>query len=184
MDTDSPVKDILYQELENISEKQIQLEISKNNSSKIISDIISKCLPKIQNITQNIDEDVGIFAESLMHYLLTLSLISSQRKIIENDVEIDIVLPDLKTLSSNPNDSLVIFFPKSNDKNFIQKRIQDLEKIQQVKENIWIVMLEDLGFRNKTYQIRNFDDSFIHILNDINAFFSSKKKNKFKIMKS
>lgn len=184
MDTDSPVKDILYQELENITEKQIQLEISKNNSSKIISKIISKCLPKIQNISQNIDEDVGIFAESLMHYLLTISLISSQRKIVQNDVEIDIVLPDLKTLSSNPKDSLVIFFPKSNDKNFIQKKIQNLEKIQQVKENIWIVMLEDLGFKSKIYQIRNFDNSFVHILNDINGFFSSKKKNKFKIMKS
>ena len=33
MDTTSPIKDILYQEITNISEDKIQLEISKNNSS-------------------------------------------------------------------------------------------------------------------------------------------------------
>jgi len=43
MDTNSPVKDILYQEITNISEDKIKLEISKNNSSKIISQIISNC---------------------------------------------------------------------------------------------------------------------------------------------
>ena len=43
MDADSPIKDILYQEITNISEDKIQVEISKNNSSKIISQIISKC---------------------------------------------------------------------------------------------------------------------------------------------
>jgi len=72
MNTNSPVKDILYQEIANISEDTIQLEISKNNSSKIISQIISKCTTKIQKISTSIDEDLGNFAEGLMHYLLTV----------------------------------------------------------------------------------------------------------------
>ena len=89
MDTDSPVKDILYQELSEITEKKIQLEISKNNSKNILSEIISNCYPKIEQISHNLDEDLGIFSESLMHYFLTLAIIPSQRKISEKGIEIE-----------------------------------------------------------------------------------------------
>ena len=184
MDTDSPVKDILYQELDNITENKIQIEISKNNSSKIISEIISKCFPKIQQISLNIDEDLGIFAESLMHYFLALAIIPSQRKISQKDVEIDIVIPDLRTLKSNPKDSLIIVFPKSNNKNLIKKRILDLEIIHRVKENIWIVSNEDLEFTNRTYLIKDGKNSFNEILDDINEFYSSRKQSKLKFIKS
>ena len=184
MDTTSPVKDILYQEIANISEDAIQLEISKNNSSKIISQIISNCSPKIQKISTNINEDLGVFAEGIMHYLLTISLIPSQRKISKNNVEIDIVIPDILTLNSNPKDSLIILFPKSKNDNLIKKRILALETIQPIKENIWIVLNHNLQFRNQTYLIQNEDNSLNTILDDINKFYSSRKQNKLKIMKS
>jgi hypothetical protein len=184
MDTDLLVKDILYQELSNITENKIQLEISKNNSSKIISEIISKCYSKILQISLNIDEDLGIFAESLMHYFLTLAIIPSQRKISYKNIEIDIVIPDLRTLQSNPNDSLIIAFPKSRDKKLIKKRILDLEKIHAVKENIWLVLNENFEFKNRTYLINNGINSLNKILDDINEFYSSRKQSKFKFIKS
>jgi len=185
MDTNSTVKDILYQEITNISEDKIQLEISKNNSSKIISQIISKCAPKIRKISTSIDEDLGNFAEGLMHYLLTVSLIPSQRKISKkNNVEIDIVIPDVLTLNSSPKDSLIILFPKSKNENLIKKRISELETIQPIKENIWVVLHHNLQFKNQTYLIQNDDSSLNKILDDINKFYSSRKQNKLKIIKS
>jgi len=184
MDADSPIKDILYQEITNISEDKIQVEISKNNSSKIISQIISKCSPKIRKISTSIDEDLGIFAEGLMHYLLTVSLIPSQRKISKNNIEIDIVIPDILTLNSNPKDSLIIVFPKSKNKNLIRKRILELETIQPIKENIWLVLDHNLQFKNQTYLIQNDNNSLNRILDDINKFNSPRKQNKLKIMKS
>ena len=184
MDTDSPVKDILYQELANFSEEKIQLEISKSNSKKILTEIISKCYPKIQQISLNLDEDFGVFAESLMHYFLTLAMIPSQRKVSQKDSEIDIAIPDLKTVQKNPKDSLVIIFPKSKDKNFIRKRISDIEKIHSVKENIWLVLHENLQFKNKTYLINDTSKSLAGILNDIDEFYSSRKQSKLKFVKS
>ncbi len=184
MNTNSPVKDILYQEIANISEDVIQLEISKNNSSKIISQIISKCTTKIQKISTSFDEDLGIFAEGLMHYLLTVSLIPSQRKISKNNVEIDIVIPDILTLNSNPKDSLIILFPKSKNENMIKKRISELERIQPIKENIWVVLHHNLQFKNQTYFIQNDDNSLNRILDDINKFNFSRKQNRLRIMKS
>jgi len=184
MDTDSPVKDILYQEITNISEDKIHLEISKNNSSIIISQIISKCTPKIQKISTSIDEDLGSFAEGLMHYLLTISLIHSQRKISKNNIEIDIVIPDIITLNSSPKDSLIILFPKSKNKNQIKKKIEEIETIQPIKENIWVVLHHNLQLGTRTYLIQNYENSLNKILEDINKFYSSRKQNKLKIMKS
>ena len=184
MDTDSPVKDILYQELSNVTENKIQLEISKNNSSKIISEIVSKCYPKIQEISLNIDEDLGVFAESLMHYFLTIAIIPSQRKVLLKDIEVDIVIPDLRTLQSNPKNSLIIAFSKSKNKNLVKNKILELEKIHTVKENIWLISHEDLELKNRTYKIKNNSNSLSKILDDINEFYSSRKQNKFKFIKS
>ena len=175
MDTDSPVKDILYEEISKISENTIQLEISKGNSSKIITNLISNCLPRIERISQNVEEDYGVFAESLIHYFLKLAIISSQRKVSQENIEVDIVIPDLKTLEKNPNDALIIIFPKSNDNNFIQNRISEIKKIQTIKQNIWVVMHGTVDLENRIYQIKNNRNSFNKILDDIKEFFSSKK---------
>lgn len=184
MELGTPVKDILYQELAKITEEKIQLEISKNKSSKIISEIISKCYPKISQISHNMDEDLGIFAESLMHFLFTIAIIPTQRKIFLENIEIDIVIPNLKTLKKNPKDSLIIVFPKTNNRNLIQKRIVELENIHSIKDNIWLVLQNDLKFKNKTFEINNDEKSLIKILDEINEFYSSRKQTKFKIIKS
>ena len=184
MKIDYSVKDLLYQELAKITEEKIQLDISKGRSSKSIVEIMSRCHPKILQSGGNIDENVGIFAESLMHYLLTISLIPSQRKVSQNNVEIDIIIPDLKTLNSNPKDSIIIYFPKIGNEERIKHGILKLEKIQPVKENIWLVLLSDLQIKNKTYHTDNNDGSFTKILDDITEFLSSRKQSKFKIIKS
>jgi len=62
MESESPVKDVLYRELAKLTEKKIQSEISKNNSSKIINEIISNCYSKILQITGEKDENFGIFS--------------------------------------------------------------------------------------------------------------------------
>ena len=81
MESDSPVKDLLYQEIVKITEKKIELELSKNNSSKIINEIITNCSSKILQFPGDRDENFGVLAESLMHYLLTISLIKRKRKV-------------------------------------------------------------------------------------------------------
>lgn len=183
MEKDYSVKNLLYQELDKIPEEKIQLGISKGHSSKIIDEIISNCYPKILQIGGNIDENLGIFAESLMHYLLTISLIPSQRKVSQNNVEIDIIIPDLKTLNSNPKDSIIIYFPKVGNDVMIEHGLLKLEKIQPAKENIWLVLRADLQMKNRTYHIDNYG-SFTKILDDITEFLSSRKQSKLKIVKS
>lgn len=183
MESDSPVKDLLYQELAKITEQKIQLEISKNNCSKVINEIISNCNSKILKIPGNRDENFGILAESLMHYLLTISLIPSQRKVTTGNVEVDIVIPDLKKLKENPKDSLIISFPKSANPDKINQIISEIKKITN-EGNIWLVLHTDLHVNNKKYLIGTENDSFNNIIEDIIDFLSKRKQSKLKILKS
>jgi len=184
MKIDYSVKDLLYQELAKITEEKIQLDISKGHGSKSIAKIMSSCYPKILQIGGNVDENTGVFAESLMHYLLTISIIQIQRKVSQNNKEIDIIIPDLKTLNSNPKDSIVIYFPKVGNEVMIKHGILKLEKIQPVKDNIWLVLHPDLQMKNRTYNIDNYESSFTKILDDITEFLSLRKQSKLKIIKS
>jgi len=102
----NPVKDYLFDYLSKNDEK-IQKLISDQKFSEIIDDVITNCYDKIITLGEK-DESVGILATGLLHFLLTNALLTSQRKIEYNGVEIDIVIPDLKTLEKDPKQSLII----------------------------------------------------------------------------
>lgn len=133
-DEDSPpVKDILYHALDKFSlEKQ-----TTNKFSNFTRTIVEYCLPKITKLDADQDESLCSFAEGLLHYILTNALIPSQRKVTVKGVEIDITIPDARTLSIRPKDGLVVFFVKT--KNGLDERLSKIRMIQPQNENIWIV---------------------------------------------
>lgn len=178
----SPIKEMLYEQINSISEQKIQTEISKNNTAGVIRQMVSSCHPRIARLGGDQHENFEAFAESLMHYLLTNALITSQRKVAPKSVEVDIVIPDVRTLVSSPKDALVIIFPKTKNAGNILESLDKIKTIQPVKENIWLVQKTSLGLDYKTYEIEN-GCSFSNIINDINAFCSSKTQSKFKIFK-
>lgn len=178
----SPIKDILYEQINTISERKIQEEISKNNTSHIIREMMDGCSPKIRALDGNQHGNFEAFAESLMHYLLTNALIQSQRKVTHNSTEIDIVIPDLRTLVSSPKDALIIFFPKTDDVRTMQESLRKIEAVQPIKENIWLVKKASLGTQHIVYAIDG-ACSFSNIIDDINRFMSSRTQSKFKIFK-
>lgn len=179
----SPIKDILYDTINQISESKIQTEISSGKKQKIIIEILQWCIPKITKLDGDKHENFGAFAESLLHYLLTNALIPSQRKITIKDTEIDIVIPDSRTLGSAPKDSLVLYFAKTNNIHTITESIARLENIQPHKDNIRIVAKTKLAIPYKIYDI---DDAsnFATILDDIDGFLASRPQSKFRIFRT
>lgn len=180
MDEPSPIKDRLYQTLDRISETRIQQEIAQNNSSYLIRRILSES--NIDKLEGESTENYETFAESLMHYILTNALIPSQRKITLNQIEIDIVIPDTRTLGTSKKDAIIILFPKTNNMTAIKTRLEKIHTVQPIKENIWLVQKSNLGLPYKTYEIIN-NGTFANIINDIQDITSSKPQSKFKIFK-
>ncbi|MEK0320855.1 MAG: hypothetical protein QQN61_07160 [Nitrosopumilus sp.] len=176
----NPVKDYLFDYLSK-SEERIQKLISEKKFSEIIDDVIENCYDKIIRLGEK-DESVGVLGTGLLHYLLTNALINSQRKVEHKGIEIDIVIPDIKTLEKDPKKTLLICIPKSSNKKIVEKIISQLEKIQSEKENIWVVLSENISINKKYFVLSKENNSFSKIIFEIAQFSNVHGTNKFKIL--
>ena len=177
----NPVKDHLFDYLSK-SEERIQKLIIDKKFSEIIDDVIENCYDKIITLGEK-DESIGVLATGLLHYLLTNALINSQRKVECQGIEVDIVIPDIKTLEKDPKKALLICIPKSSSKKIIEEKISQLEKIQSEKENIWVVLSENVSINKKSFVLSKENNSFSKIIFEIAQFSNVRGTNKFKILR-
>ena len=177
----NPVKDYLFEYISK-SEEKLQKLIVDKKFSEIIDDVIKNCYDKIIAIGEK-EESIGVLATGLLHFLLTSALLTSQRKIVYHEIDIDIVIPDLKTLEKDPKKTLIIYVIKTADKNSIKQKLNKLEKIQPEKQNIWLVSSQSLDFKKKSYIIDKENNTFSKIIFDIAQFVNVQGQDKFKILR-
>jgi len=175
----NPIKEYLF---DYIKSKKIQELTAQSKFTEIIDDVLENCFDKVISMGEK-EESLAILATGLLHYLLTNALISSQRKTEHKGVEIDIVIPNLKTLDIDPKKTLIIYIPKTMDPNVVNKKLDNLKKIQPINNNIWLVLSKKLDFQNNTYVIEKKNPSFSKIIIDIGQFVNVQGQNKFKILR-
>jgi hypothetical protein len=101
-------------------------------------------------------------------------MIPSQRKTLFHATEIDIAIPDTRTLGTSPKDVIVISFPKTNDIETIESKINKLREVQPSSNNTWVVLENNFPVDAKVYTLR-VSISFSNIINDLISFSSNKK---------
>ena len=176
----NPIKDHLFKYIQN-SEIIPKLIVEKK-FNQVIEDVTKNCYDHILSMGEK-DEAVGVLATGLLHYLLTNALITSQRKVSYNDTELDIVIPDSKTLEKDPKKTLLVCIPKSSNIETINEKISSLEKIQPEKENIWLVLSENIQTGKKSFVLSKENNSFSKIIFEIAKFSNVGGSNKFKILR-
>ena len=176
----NPIKDYLFNYIEKST--TISKLISEQKFDVIIDEIIENCYDKITLMDKK-EESVGILATGLLHYLLTNALLNSQRKVEYKGLELDIVIPDVRTLEKDAKMTLLILIPKSSDKKIIDKKISQLNEIQPNKDNIWVVLSEDVSVDSKSFVLSKENNSFSKIIFEIAQFSNVGKSNKFKILR-
>src|SRR5919206_1375909 len=140
------VKDILYATIENIGKEKIQSDIASNIklSQKYIDIIMGECITKlyVESNTGNNEETVATLSEALLHFMLTVCTLPSERKIqVKDNLTLDVVVPNLQTLKRKPGKSIIIQIIK--DKMDLDK-ISQLEFLQSYK-NIWLLCVKPLS---------------------------------------
>ena len=109
------IKDILYSTIQTIGNNRIRCDITSNIdlSGKYIDLIMAECLTKI-NLEPNLsdkDETVAILCEALLHFMLTVCSLPSERKIqVSDSLSIDVVVPNMTSLNRTPDKSIIIEF--------------------------------------------------------------------------
>jgi hypothetical protein len=176
----NPVKDYLFDYIEN--SKTIPKLIVEQKFDVIIDEIIQNCYDDIVLMGEK-DEAIGMMATGLLHFLLTNALLNSQRKVEYQGLELDIVIPDVKTLEKDSKMTLLILIPKSSDKQIIDQKISQLKTVQPISENIWIVLSKDVSVDCKSFVLSKESNSFSKIIFEISQFSNVGKSNKFKILR-
>jgi len=176
----NPIKDYLFDYIEN--SKTIPKLISEQKFDVIINEIIQNCYDDIALMDEK-EEAIGILATGLLHYLLTNALLNSQRKVEYQGLELDIVIPDVKTLENDSKMTLLILIPKSSDKKIIDQKISQLKSVQPISENIWVVLSKDVSIDCKSFVLSKENNSFSKIIFEISQFSNVGKSNKFKILR-
>ena len=177
------IKDILYKAISEYEEKRILSDIAQGESSEAISTIFSHCMKNIGKVGTDTPELRSALAEGLTHYMLTVALIPSQRKTTFGAVEIDVAVPDARTLSITPDDVVLIHFSKTDDISEIKEHLEQLKKIQPRAENIWVVVDKPVALDAKVYALSDERFTFADIINDLISFSSGKKASKLKIFR-
>ena len=170
------VKAILYSTIESIGKKRIRCDITSNIdfSEKYIDLIMAECITKI-NVESNASdkvETIAVLSEALLHFMLTVCSVPSERKIqVKDNLSLDVVVPNLTSLNRTPNKSIIIEIIRNKaDLN----RIAELEFLQPNYKNIWLISVTAFSTRCRTYGLSHdralFDNIFSNIITDINNF--------------
>lgn len=176
----NPIKELLFEYVK--KSNNIENLIREKKFDVIINEVIENCYDKIILMDKK-EEAVGILATGILHYLLTNALLNSQRKVDYQGMELDIVIPDTRTLEKDAKMTLLILIPKSSDKKIIDEKISQLRKIQPTKENIWVVLSEDIPLDCKSFVLSKENNSFSKIIFEIAQFSNEGRSNKFKILR-
>ena len=180
VDEVNPIKDLLFDYIK--KSNNITNLIVEKKFDVLINEIIENCYDKIILMDKK-EEAVGILATGILHYLLTNALLNSQRKVDYQGMELDIVIPDTRTLEKDAKMTLLILIPKSSDKKIIDEKISQLRKIQPTKENIWVVLSEHISLDCKSFVLSRENNSFSKIIFEIAQFSNVGGSNKFKILR-
>ena len=114
------IKEILYTEIDKIGGKDVirtQLSNDISNSKQIINTLLNKCSVSLNKEGDQIEDEYVLLGEALLHFILTMAMIPAERKIVVDNIDIDILIPNSKNLKTDNEKALVIYFLKNKKEN-------------------------------------------------------------------
>lgn len=173
------IKDILYSVIDKIGKEKIRIEINSGieTSERHSKEILEDC-KKLMAADMN-EEALADLCEALLHFLLTASMLPSERKVKLKGIELDLVIPSLKMLKKNPDKVLVIQIIRENED---LTELPHTKSIQPYDENIWLVSTRKLDTYHRNYYVGSSMFPYSRIIIDISAFLVSKSHRGLKLL--
>ncbi len=173
------IKDILYSAIAKIGKDKIRMEVINEieMSERRCNEILEECKNTMGDHLD--DESLGILCEALLHFMLTASLLPSERKVNWRGAELDLVIPSLKILNKNPDKALVIQIIRGNEE---IAKIKHAKSVQPHDVNIWTVSAKRLEIAHKNYYVGSILFPYSRIIIDINAFLAQTGERGLKLL--
>lgn len=157
-----PVRDAVYASIGRVTEDAIQREFLGGRGAAAVRRVIDGCWDAVMALPGGAGDGSAPSAEErqvrasaaatvLLHYLLTILLVPSQRKTVHDGVPVDVAIPDTRTLRTDWNSCLVVCILSSTDPAYVEGRMVEAGRIQPNRDNIWAVSPGPAGTGHKTF---------------------------------
>ena len=173
------VKDLLYSAINEIGREKIRMVVASDVdvSKKYCGEILRKCKRKLG--TEANDETLAILCEALLHFMLTASLLPSERKVSMHGADLDVAIPSTRILSKRPDKSLVIQVIRGDD---LATKVKQAELVQPYRQNIWLISAKQLQTSHRNYHLGSGSFPYSCIISDISAFLLKKGDRGLKLL--
>jgi hypothetical protein len=173
------VKDVLYSTLDKIGKEKIRIEVINEIelSESRCNEILEECKKEMGNELN--DESLVNLCEALIHFLLTASMLPSERKVNWKGAQLDLVIPSLKMLNKSPDKALVIQMIKGESE---LTKILHAKSVQALDDNIWTVSAKLINTIYRNYYVGSRSFPFSRIILDINTFLVQKGDRGLKLL--
>lgn len=170
------VKDVLYSVINEIGREKIRMVVAADIEmfEKYCRYIMDRCTSKLSAD----DETLSTLCEALLHFMLTASVLPSERKVSMCGSDLDIVIPSTKVLGKSPDRSLVIQVVRND----LAIKVRHAVAVQPHRENIWLVSAGQLKTDYKNYHLGTKGLQYSHLISDISAFLSEKGSRGLKLL--
>lgn len=172
------VKDVLYSAINEIGKEKIRTDVTADvkMSEKYCQDIVDNCSSKLG--LEATDETLATLCEALLHFMLTASLLPSERKVSVHGVNLDVVIPSTRILEKNPDGALVIQVVRDD----FAAKVKHVESVQPHSENIWLVSAKPLQTDHRNYHLGPGNFPYTKIISDISSFLVEKGDRGLKLL--
>jgi hypothetical protein len=172
------VKEVLYSVIDGIGREKIRSEVSADTgaSKRYSQEIVEKCVQALG--PEAGDEALGTLCEALLHFMLTAALLPSERKVTVSEVELDIVVPSVKSLAKDPAKTLVIQVSKDGSAD----RVKNAEHVQPVRDNIWAVSARRIDTDRRSYCLEGGRLHYASLIAEIKSFLAEKGVSSLKML--
>jgi hypothetical protein len=164
------VKDTLYSAINEIGREKIRMDVAADikMSEKYCRDIVDRCTGRLG--PEAGDETLATLCEALLHFMLTASLLPSDRKVSVHGADLDVVIPSTRMLGKNPDRALVIQVARGD----LAEKVKQAKSVQPHRENIWLVSAKPLETDYRNYHPGSGNFPYAKIISDISAFLVEK----------
>lgn len=102
---------VVYGRIAGVGEARARRELCSGRAGEFLSGIARECLPSVRALGAGPAGDCALVTV-LLHYALSAAAIPSHRKVAVRGIEVDIVVPDARTLGRSPRRALVVCVPE------------------------------------------------------------------------
>jgi len=105
------IRAIAYGHIAGVGEARARRELCSPRAGALLSGVARACLPRVRALGAGPAGDCALVTV-LLHYALSAAAIPSHRKVAMRGREVDIVVPDARTLAAAPARALVVCVPE------------------------------------------------------------------------